>query len=112
VLSITEDHSEYVEDVVKLLRGAGIRTEADVRNEKNGYKIREHTLARIPFLLVAGARERETGSVALRSREGKDLGVLSLSQAVDYLLEQAQAPDHAERNEIHQALRTRLCAAE
>tara|TARA_B110000116_G_scaffold268178_1_gene281763 strand:+ start:417 stop:2426 length:2010 start_codon:yes stop_codon:yes gene_type:complete len=111
VLSITEDHSGYVEDVVKLLRGAGIRTEADIRNEKIGYKIREHTLARVPFLLVAGARERQTGSIALRSREGKDLGVLSLSQAVDYLLEQAQAPDHAERNAAQKVLCARLIGA-
>jgi len=92
----------------KLEFGAGIRVEADTRNEKIGYKIREHTLARVPFLLVAGARERDTGAVALRSQDGKDLGVLPLEQAVEQLSHEVQAPDYAARFEQLQRLRQSL----
>ena len=108
VLSITEDHSAYVQDVVRLLRTEGLRAEADVRNEKIGYKIREQTLQRVPFLLVAGARERDTGTITLRSREGENLGTLPLDQAVARLLAEAQAPDILERQVALQELRERL----
>ncbi len=108
VLSITEDHTAYVQDVAQLLRSVGLRAEADVRNEKIGYKIREQTLQRIPFLLVAGARERDTGTIAIRSREGEDLGTLPLDQAVAQLLAQAQAPDLATRQAALSDLRARL----
>jgi len=108
VLSITDNHATYVQDVVQLLRGAGLRAEADTRNEKIGYKIREHTLARVPFLLVVGARERDTGSVALRSREGKDLGVLPLEQALERLSKEVQPPDYVARIEALQRLRESL----
>lgn len=108
VLSITDDHASYVQDVVQLLRGAGLRAEADIRNEKIGYKVRAHTLARVPFLLVAGARERDTGSIALRSREGQDLGVLPLEQALERLSQEVQPPDYATRIEELQRLRESL----
>jgi len=97
VLSITEEHAAYVQDVAQLLRGASLRAEADVRNEKIGYKIREQTLQRIPFLLVAGARERDASTIAIRSRDGEDLGVLLLTQAVARLRQETQAPDAAAR---------------
>jgi threonyl-tRNA synthetase len=108
VLSITEDHAGYAQDVAQLLRGAGLRAESDVRNEKIGYKIREQTLQRVPFLLVAGARERDTGSIAIRSREGEELGVLPLEQALARLTQEVQAPDHVARWEAQQRLCTRL----
>ena len=108
VLSLTEEHGAYARDIARLLRGAGLRCEADVRNEKIGYKIREQTLQRIPFLLVAGAKEREAGSIAIRSRDGQDLGVLPLTQAVARLLVQAQAPDTAARKEAQRRLCVRL----
>ncbi|KUJ84774.1 threonine--tRNA ligase [Microbulbifer flavimaris] len=108
VLSITEDHASYVQDVVRLLRGAGLRTESDIRNEKIGYKIREQTLQRVPFLLVAGARERDTGTIAIRTREGQDLGTLPLEQALERLSQEAQAPDEAERAEVQKRLRARF----
>ncbi len=108
VLSITEEHAAYVQDVARLLRGAGLRAESDVRNEKIGYKIREQTLQRVPFLLVAGARERDAGAIALRSRDGEDLGVLSLEKAVERLLQEVQAPDYAARREAQQILYARL----
>ena len=81
-----------------------------MRNEKIGYKIREQTLQRIPFLLVAGAKERDAGTIAIRTREGDDLGVLPLQQAVAQLLEQAQAPDARERQAAQQRLLERLAA--
>jgi threonyl-tRNA synthetase len=58
---------------------------SDLRNEKIGFKIREHTLQRIPYILVVGDREVETGSVAVRTREGEDLGSMPLAQVVDKL---------------------------
>lgn len=97
VLSITEAHAAYAEDVAQLLHGAGLRAEADVRNEKIGYKIREQTLQRIPFLLVAGAKEVATGTIAVRTRDGKDLGSLGLAEAIAFLREQTEAPDAAAR---------------
>ncbi len=108
VLSITDDHAEYAQDVTQMLRGAGLRAEVDVRNEKVGYKIREHTLQRVPFLLVAGAKERETGSIAVRRRDGEDLGMLPLAEALELLQKEVQAPDYAARREAQQRLIERL----
>ncbi len=108
VLSITEEHAAYAQDVAQLLRGAGLRADSDVRNEKIGYKIREQTLQRVPFLMVAGARERDTGTIAIRSREGEDLGVLPLEQAMARLTQEVQAPDHIARRQAQRCLRTRL----
>lgn len=108
VLSITEEHAAYAQDVARLLRGAGLRCDADVRNEKIGFKIREQALQRVPFLLVAGAKERDTGSIAIRGREGQDLGVLPLTQAVARLLRESQVPDAAVRAEAQRRLCVRL----
>ncbi len=108
VLSITEGHAKYANDLALLLSGLGLRAEADVRNEKIGYKIREQTLARVPFLLVVGYREQESNCVALRTREGEDLGVLPVMEAAKYLQQASQAPDQAQRNESLQALRERF----
>jgi threonyl-tRNA synthetase len=87
VLNITDRQAEYCENVVKSLQNKGFRVEADLRNEKIGFKIREHTIKRIPFLLVAGDKEVEAGTLAIRDRTGKDLGVLPLDAFVN-LLEQ------------------------
>ena len=73
----TDGQAEYVAEVRKSLAYQGVRVIADVRNEKVGYKIREHTLQRVPYLLVAGDREREQGLVAVRSRSGEDLGTMT-----------------------------------
>lgn len=80
----------------------------DIRNEKIGYKIREQTLVRVPFLLVVGARERETGTIALRSRDGADLGVVTLEEALVRLSQEVQAPDHVARSNAQLSLRARL----
>jgi threonyl-tRNA synthetase len=87
VLNITDRQAEYCEKVVKALKNKGFRVEADLRNEKIGFKIREHTIQRIPYLLVAGDKEVEAGTLAVRDRSGKDLGVLPLDAFVN-LLEQ------------------------
>jgi threonyl-tRNA synthetase len=108
VLSITEEYGAYAQDVAQLLRGGGLRVEADVRNEKIGYKIREHTLQRIPFLMVVGSKERDSGTIAIRSRDGQDLGVLPLEHAVTLLLHETQAPDRAARRAAQQSLHARL----
>ncbi|TQV80237.1 threonine--tRNA ligase [Aliikangiella coralliicola] len=78
VMNITDKQSEYVQNCVKYLSSQGFRVNSDLRNEKIGFKIRQHTLQRVPYLLVAGDREVETGTLSVRTRSGKDLGSLSL----------------------------------
>ncbi len=78
VLGITDRQAGYVGQVTKSLADKGFRVESDLRNEKIGFKIREHTLHRVPFLLVVGDREMESGAVAVRTRTGEDLGVMAL----------------------------------
>ncbi|MBF0255293.1 MAG: threonine--tRNA ligase [Gammaproteobacteria bacterium] len=77
VMNITDRQAEYAQGLANLLSRQGIRVEIDLRNEKIGYKIREHTLAKAPYLLVVGDREVEQGQVAVRTRDGKDLGSMS-----------------------------------
>ena len=79
VLNITDSQSDYVQSVTRSLSEAGVRVEADVRNEKVGFKIREHTLQKVPYLLVVGGREREAGQIAVRARNGDDLGAMAIS---------------------------------
>jgi threonyl-tRNA synthetase len=78
VLSITERQAGYARDVTERLRAAGFRVAADVTNEKIGYKIREHSLQKLPYLLVVGDKEMQAGTVAVRLRGGEDLGTLAL----------------------------------
>jgi threonyl-tRNA synthetase len=85
VLSITENHASYAKEIENTLKNKGFRVISDLRNEKIGLKIREHTLQRIPYLLVVGAREMENATVAVRTRGGKDLGSLSLEAFQDHL---------------------------
>lgn len=80
VLNITDRQAPFAQEVAKTLRRKGFRVETDLRNEKIGFKIREHTLQRVPYLLVVGDREVEAGEVALRDRKGQDLGTLGLEQ--------------------------------
>lgn len=80
VMNITDKQADWTQKVVNNLKNKGFRAEIDLRNEKIGYKIREHTLKRTPYLLVVGDREVENESVAVRTREGKDLGSLTLEQ--------------------------------
>ena len=78
VLNITDKHAEYARKVEETLKNQGVRVKSDLRNEKIGFKIREHTIQRVPYLLVVGDREAETDTVAVRTRSGKDLGSMSL----------------------------------
>lgn len=82
LMNITDNQSDYVKKVVKSLNEKGIRATADLRNEKIGFKIREHTLKRIPYLLVVGDKEVEQQEVAVRTRTGEDLGKFSVDDFV------------------------------
>jgi threonyl-tRNA synthetase len=93
VANITDAQAGYVESIRKDLANQGFRVTADLRNEKIGYKIREHTLQRVPYLVVIGDREKENGTVAVRSRSGDDLGSMSLDQFVSRLRAEA-GPGH------------------
>ena len=78
ILNITDHQAEFAKKVEKNLHSQGFKVKADLRNEKIGFKIREHTLQRVPYMLVIGDRELENQSVAVRSRDGKDLGSMSV----------------------------------
>ena len=78
LMNITDVQADYVTRAAEFLKNQGFRVETDLRNEKVGFKIREHTLQRVPYLLVAGDREAGSNSLAVRTRSGKDLGVMSL----------------------------------
>jgi len=80
VMNITDRQQNYAREIADFLKNQGVRVEIDLRNEKVGYKIREHTLKRVPYLLVAGDREVESRSVAVRTRSGKDLGAMPLEE--------------------------------
>lgn len=80
VMNITDSQSDYTLNVVNTLKSKGYRVESDLRNEKVGFKIREHTLQKVPFLLVVGDREVENGQVAVRARNGDDLGTMSIDE--------------------------------
>jgi threonyl-tRNA synthetase len=79
VLNITEAQAEYAQEVVKSLQKQGLRAEIDLRNEKINYKIREHSMQKVPFLLVVGDKEKANGAVAVRARGNQDLGVMALA---------------------------------
>ena len=83
VTGITDAQSDYVQSVAKTLRQHGFRVETDLRNEKITYKIREHSLQKLPYILVVGDKEREAGAVAVRARGNQDLGVMSLQAFID-----------------------------
>ncbi|THF65765.1 threonine--tRNA ligase [Pseudothauera nasutitermitis] len=82
VLNISEGQAEYAREVEKTLREAGFRVEADLRNEKINYKIREHSVHKLPYLLVVGEKEKAEGKVAVRARGGQDLGQMSLDTLI------------------------------
>jgi threonyl-tRNA synthetase len=85
LMTITDKQDDYVKDVEKRLKARGIRVMSDLRNEKIGFKIREHTLQATPYLLVAGHREMENGEIAVRTQKGDDLGILSVDDFIDHV---------------------------
>ncbi len=83
--NITDAQADYVRQVTQTLVDKGFRVQSDLRNEKVGYKIREHTMQKVPYLLVVGDREKETGTVSVRTRSGEDLGSMSLADFIERL---------------------------
>jgi threonyl-tRNA synthetase len=88
VMNITEAQADHVARATELLKNQGLRVEMDLRNEKIGFKIREHTLKRVPYLLVAGNREAGSNSLAVRTRSGKDLGAMGIETLASKLAEE------------------------
>jgi threonyl-tRNA synthetase len=95
VATIVSDADPYAEDVAALLRAAGIRVEIDTRNEKINYKVREHSLAKVPHLLVVGKREAEEGTVAVRTLGAEHQKVMPLAEAIAMLRAEGTPPDLA-----------------
>ena len=91
VLNITDKQADFVQEVTQELRDIGIRAVSDLRNEKIGFKIREHTMQRVPYMLVVGDREVETRTIAVRTRTGKDLGTFPLAEVKHYLTSEITA---------------------
>jgi threonyl-tRNA synthetase len=87
IIGITNAHDEYVDRVYTELTKNGVRIQKDTRNEKVGYKIREHTIARTPYILVAGDKEIVAGAVAVRTREGTDLGQMKIEKFAELVAE-------------------------
>ena len=85
LMNITDKQSGYVQEIVQKLQKSGIRAKADLRNEKIGFKIREHTLKRVPYMLVVGDQEMEAGEIAVRTRKGKDLGKFKVDDFIAYI---------------------------
>ena len=88
VMGITERQEKYCLEIAENLKNQGLRVETDLRNEKVGFKIREHTIKRVPYLLVAGDREVEARTLAVRTRSGKDLGAVEISELAGLLAEE------------------------
>jgi len=85
ILTITDNQHEFAQEIEKILQNQGIRAKSDLRNEKIGFKIREHTLQRDPYMIVIGDREVENRTVAVRTRSGEDLGTMPLEEVAERL---------------------------
>ncbi|MBY0377846.1 MAG: threonine--tRNA ligase [Gammaproteobacteria bacterium] len=90
ILTVTDNQNEYAQKVYEILKKQGVRVEKDLRNEKIGFKIREHTLQKVPYLLIIGDKEVSSSQITLRSRAGEDLGAMSLADFTS-LLQQEMA---------------------
>ncbi len=99
VMNITDSQADYVQQVVKTLSDAGLRVKADLRNEKVGFKIREHTLRRVPYMLVCGDKEIAEGKVAVRTRKGADLGTFTVEEFAEILKNQVRSRELTLLNE-------------
>jgi threonyl-tRNA synthetase len=91
VLAIADRHHGYAAEVERELRAGGLRVAADLRNEKITYKIREHSLQKLPYQLIVGDREEEARTVAVRTRSGEDLGAMPVSALIARLREEVAA---------------------
>jgi len=99
VLNISEKQNEYCEKIAETLANQGFRVESDLRNEKIGFKIRQHTMSKVPYLLVVGDREVENGTIAVRTRSGEDLGSISVDQFAQHLAEDVGRRGHTENQQ-------------
>jgi threonyl-tRNA synthetase len=90
VAGITNDQEDYVHALTKQLNAAGFKAESDTRAEKISYKIRELAMQKIPYIAVVGAKEKENGTVAVRARDGKDLGVMSVAAFMEMLAKESK----------------------
>jgi threonyl-tRNA synthetase len=95
MLNISDAQAEYVTQVVAELKKNGFRVASDLRNEKITYKIREHSLQKLPYLLVAGEREMQSGQVAVRTRKGEDLGSMPVQAFIELLQGEVKAKGSA-----------------
>jgi len=91
VLNIADRHAEYAESVLHDLEKQGFRAKIDLRNEKIGFKIREHSMQRVPYLLIVGDKESETGTIAVRTQQGKDLGSTTCEAFSDRLRQEIES---------------------
>jgi threonyl-tRNA synthetase len=89
ILNITDKQSGYAEKIEKMIKNKRIRVISDLRNEKIGYKIREHTLKRIPYMIVVGDREMKESTISVRDLGGKDLGVMQIDDFISLVNEQS-----------------------
>ena len=83
VINITDSNAEYASDVAKKFQNNGFRANCDLRNEKIGFKIRDHSIQRVPFIVVVGEKEKQSSTVSVRDRDGEDLGVMSIDESMD-----------------------------
>jgi threonyl-tRNA synthetase len=95
IMNITDNQADFAKKVQQSLAEQGFKVELDLRNEKIGFKIREHTLQRVPYMLVVGDRELETNTVAVRTRGGKDLGSMPVEELVARMTEEIASRGHA-----------------
>ena len=93
VTTITSDADDYARQVRERLSAAGLRVEADLRNEKINYKVREHSVAKVPVIFVAGRREAEEGTISVRRLGSKERSVLALDEAMAQICNEARPPD-------------------
>jgi threonyl-tRNA synthetase len=95
IMTITDRQDEFAQKLEESLKKHGLRVVTDLRNEKIGFKIREHTIHRVPYLLVIGDREAETNTVAVRTRSGEDLGTLTVDELIQHLTQEVVNHGHA-----------------
>jgi threonyl-tRNA synthetase len=104
LLTISENFNEYASRVAEALTLFNLRIELDNSKEKIGYKIRQHTLSKVPFMMIIGANEVETGQVNLRLLNGKQINLADMNAATDYLINACRAPDEVDHKQALEAL--------
>ena len=90
-MNITDNQAEFVAKAAETMRAAGLRVETDLRNEKITYKIREHSLQKLPYQVIVGDKEVQANKVAVRTRQGEDLGQMYLDELIDKLKRECDA---------------------